>query len=85
MIEHLTSVEIVGQEHIGIVDFKKGRFLYFVDFTHDGEIDIDVLEASIIWRAIAEEQRFTVFIAINYPELLPKLVVKRINARWLKQ
>lgn len=84
MLDHLTTVLIDGEEHLGIIDGKRGRLYNFVDFTKDDEIDLDILEASIIWRAFSTDEPFLIFVGLYYPNLLQKIQIKKVNAGCLK-
>ena len=84
ILEHLTTVIINEQEHIGIIDGKRGRLFNFIDFTKDDEIDLDILEASIIWRTFSTDVPFLLFVGLYYPNLLQKIQIKKINALCVK-
>ena len=63
-----------GRDVIGIIDFVTSKQIYFFDYTNNKNIDFTLL--SILWKGNHADMRFSVFCAIEFPELeLPNVVL----------
>ena len=71
----LNKIELKnGKSFIGIVDYITTKQLYFFDFTNEKYIDYILL--AILWKGNYDNMRFSVFCAINFPNIdLPRVIL----------
>jgi hypothetical protein len=58
----------------GIIDYITTKQIYFFDYTNNKNVDYVLL--SILWKGNHDNMRFSVFCAIEFPELeLPNVIL----------
>jgi len=63
-----------GRELRGIIDYVTSKQIYFFDYTNNKNVDYILL--SILWKGNHSDMRFSVFCAIEFPDLdLPNVVL----------
>lgn len=63
-----------GRKYVGIVDYVTTKQIYFFDFT--GEASLDYTLLSIMWKGNHADMRFSVYCAIEHPNIqLPNVIL----------
>ncbi len=63
-----------GRQIKGIIDYVTTKQIYFFDYTNNKNVDYVLL--SILWKGNHADMRFSVFCAIEFPDLdLPTVVL----------